>query len=89
MTPQGSFIVNGAERVIVSQLHRTPGICFEQIKRSGSARLFMFRIIPNRGSWLEAEFNRKGRDPLLSGQEADAPEAPGDDTAPGARLRNR
>ncbi|MFH1038645.1 MAG: DNA-directed RNA polymerase subunit beta [PVC group bacterium] len=61
MTPQGSFIINGAERVIVSQLHRTPGICFEQIKRSGSTRLFMFRIIPNRGSWLEAEFNRKGQ----------------------------
>ena len=60
MTPQGSFIINGAERVIVSQLHRTPGVCFERIKRSGNIRLFMFRIIPNRGSWLEAEFNRKG-----------------------------
>ncbi len=61
MTPGGSFIINGAERVIVSQLHRTPGICFEQIKRTGAVRLFMFRIIPNRGSWLEAEFNRKGQ----------------------------
>ncbi|MDP8215035.1 MAG: DNA-directed RNA polymerase subunit beta [Candidatus Euphemobacter frigidus] len=61
MTPQGSFVINGAERVIVSQLHRTPGICFEKIKRSGNVRLFMFRIIPNRGSWLEAEFNRKGQ----------------------------
>ena len=62
MTTSGSFIVNGAERVIVSQIHRTPGICFELIKRSsGNARLYMFRIIPNRGSWLEAEFNRKGQ----------------------------
>lgn len=61
MTPCGSFIINGAERVIVSQIHRTPGICFEQIKRSGNVRLYMFRIIPNRGSWLEAEFNRKGQ----------------------------
>ncbi|MEA1928784.1 MAG: DNA-directed RNA polymerase subunit beta [Candidatus Auribacterota bacterium] len=61
MTPQGSFIINGAERVIVSQIHRTPGICFEKIKRSGNVRLYMFRIIPNRGSWLEAEFNRKGQ----------------------------
>lgn len=61
MTPGGSFVINGAERVIVSQLHRTPGICFEQIKRTVGARLFMFRIIPNRGSWLEAEFNRKGQ----------------------------
>jgi len=59
MTPQGSFIVNGAERVIVSQLHRSPGICFEVVKRSGAAMLHMFRIIPHRGSWLEAEFNRK------------------------------
>ncbi len=61
MTPQGSFIINGAERVIVSQLHRTPGMCFEQIKRTGTALLHMFRIIPNRGSWLEAEFNRKSQ----------------------------
>jgi len=62
MTTHGSFIINGAERVIVSQIHRTPGICFELIKRSsGNARLYMFRIIPNRGSWLEAEFNRKGQ----------------------------
>lgn len=61
MTPSGSFIINGAERVIVSQLHRTPGICFEKIKRAGKVLLYMFRIIPNRGSWLEAEFNRKGQ----------------------------
>ncbi|HDL64874.1 MAG TPA: DNA-directed RNA polymerase subunit beta, partial [Proteobacteria bacterium] len=62
MTTHGSFIINGAERVIVSQIHRTPGICFELIKRTtGNARLYMFRIIPNRGSWLEAEFNRKGQ----------------------------
>jgi len=63
MTAQGSFIINGAERVIVSQLHRTPGICFEVVKRPGAGHgvLYMFRIIPTRGSWLEAEFNRKGQ----------------------------
>ena len=62
MTPQGSFIINGAERVIVSQLHRTPGICFEEVKRPGVGQgvLYMFRIIPSRGSWLEAEFRPNG-----------------------------
>ena len=58
MTPQGSFIINGAERVIVSQLHRSPGICYERIKRAGKITLNMFRIIPTTGSWFEAECNR-------------------------------
>lgn len=58
MTPQGSFIINGAERVIVSQLHRSPGICYERMKRAGKFTLNMFRIIPTTGSWFEAECNR-------------------------------
>ena len=61
MTQSGSFIINGAERVIVCQLQRTPGICFEEVKRSGRNILYMFRIIPTHGSWMEAEFNRKGQ----------------------------
>ncbi len=61
MTDSGSFIINGAERVIVCQLQRTPGICFEEVKRSGRNVLYMFRIIPIHGSWMEAEFNRKGQ----------------------------
>ncbi len=57
MTKQGSFIINGAERVIVSQLHRSPGISFEQTKHSKGNILYSFRIIPYRGSWLEASFD--------------------------------
>ena len=53
MTPRGSFIVNGAERVIVSQLHRSPGVFFAQSKHAGGARLYSARIIPFRGSWIE------------------------------------
>lgn len=57
MTEKGTFIVNGAERVIVSQLHRSPGICFEQERHSKGTILYSFRIIPYRGSWLEASFD--------------------------------
>ena len=57
MTAQGSFIINGAERVIVSQLHRSPGICFEQSVHSSGNMLFSFRIIPDRGSWVEVQFD--------------------------------
>ncbi|HMP72775.1 MAG TPA: DNA-directed RNA polymerase subunit beta [Kiritimatiellia bacterium] len=57
MTEQGSFIVNGAERVIVSQLHRSPGICFEQSVHANGSLLYSFRIIPDRGSWLEVQFD--------------------------------
>jgi len=54
MTDKGTFIINGAERVIVSQLHRSPGINFEQERHAKGALLTTFRIIPYRGSWLEA-----------------------------------
>jgi DNA-directed RNA polymerase subunit beta len=59
MTPQGSFVVNGAERVVVSQLHRSPGICFEQSTHSSGSILYSFRIIPDRGSWVEVQFDAK------------------------------
>ena len=57
MTEQGTFIINGAERVVVSQLHRSPGIffAFDQMKGTFSAR-----VIPYRGSWLEFEIDNKG-----------------------------
>lgn len=57
MTDKGTFIVNGAERVIVSQLHRSPGISYEQEKHPKGNILYSFRIIPYRGSWLEAAFD--------------------------------
>jgi DNA-directed RNA polymerase subunit beta len=57
MTDKGTFIINGAERVIVSQLHRSPGIAFEQERHPKGNILYSFRIIPYRGSWLEAAFD--------------------------------
>ncbi len=57
MTDKGTFIINGAERVIVSQLHRSPGISFEQERHPKGTMLYSFRIIPYRGSWLEASFD--------------------------------
>ncbi|MCV2361749.1 MULTISPECIES: DNA-directed RNA polymerase subunit beta [Roseateles] len=62
MTDYGSFIVNGTERVIVSQLHRSPGVFFEHDKgktHSSGKLLFSARIIPYRGSWLDFEFDAK------------------------------
>ena len=57
MTDSGSFVINGAERVIVSQLHRSPGICFEQSQHANGSILYSFRIIPDHGSWIEAQFD--------------------------------
>jgi DNA-directed RNA polymerase subunit beta len=57
MTDKGTFIINGAERVVVSQLHRSPGICFEQERHSRGTTIYSFRIIPYRGSWLEGAFD--------------------------------
>ncbi len=53
MTEKGSFIVNGAERVIVSQLHRSPGVFFAQSKHTNGTKLYSARIIPFKGSWIE------------------------------------
>jgi DNA-directed RNA polymerase subunit beta len=57
MTPQGTFVINGAERVIVSQLHRSPGLAFEATQHPNGKILHSFRIIPDRGSWFEAQFD--------------------------------
>jgi len=57
MTPQGTFVINGAERVVVSQLHRSPGIAFESSLHLNGKTLYSFRIIPDRGSWLEVQFD--------------------------------
>lgn len=53
MTEKGSFIVNGAERVIVSQLHRSPGVFFAQSKHTNGTKLYSARVIPFKGSWIE------------------------------------
>lgn len=57
MTDKGTFIINGAERVVVSQLHRSPGIAFEHERHSKGGVIYSFRIIPYRGSWLEGAFD--------------------------------
>ncbi len=57
MTEDGAFVVNGAERVVVSQLHRSPGICSEQSVHPNGQMLFSIRLIPDRGSWLEIQFD--------------------------------
>ncbi len=57
MTQQGTFVINGAERVVVSQLHRSPGICFETSVHTNGKILHGFRIIPDRGSWIEVQFD--------------------------------
>jgi DNA-directed RNA polymerase subunit beta len=53
MTPKGTFVINGAERVIVSQLHRSPGVFFGQTVHSNGSKLYSARIIPFKGSWIE------------------------------------
>ncbi|HQB21359.1 MAG TPA: DNA-directed RNA polymerase subunit beta, partial [Bacteroidales bacterium] len=53
MTPSGTFVINGAERVIVSQLHRSPGVFFSQSIHTNGTKLYSARIIPFKGSWIE------------------------------------
>ncbi|ODS75984.1 MAG: DNA-directed RNA polymerase subunit beta [Cytophagaceae bacterium SCN 52-12] len=53
MTEKGSFVINGAERVIVSQLHRSPGVFFSMSKHTNGSKLYSARIIPFKGSWIE------------------------------------
>ena len=53
MTDKGTFIINGAERVVVSQLHRSPGVFFGQSTHANGTKLYSARIIPYRGSWIE------------------------------------
>src|SRR3712207_2959780 len=62
MTDNGTFVINGTERVIVSQMHRSPGVFFDHDKgktHSSGKLLFAARIIPYRGSWLDIEFDAK------------------------------
>ena len=62
MTENGTFIINGTERVVVSQLHRSPGAFFDHDKgksHSSGKLLFNARIIPYRGSWIDFEFDHK------------------------------
>jgi len=80
----GEFIINGAERVIVAQLHRSPGVDFQEDTRSSEKRLHSCRIIPERGSWIEIDVSRKeilsirvdqsGRFPVTSFVRAMSPE---------------
>ncbi len=53
MTPRGTFVINGAERVVVSQLHRSPGVFFSQSIHANGTKLYSARIIPFKGSWIE------------------------------------
>ncbi len=53
MTPSGTFVINGAERVVVSQLHRSPGVFFSQSLHANGTKLYSARIIPFKGSWIE------------------------------------
>ena len=53
MTPKGTFVINGAERVVVSQLHRSPGVFFGTSRHANGTQLFSARIIPFKGSWME------------------------------------
>lgn len=53
MTPKGTFVINGAERVVVSQLHRSPGVFFGTSTHANGTKLFSARIIPFKGSWIE------------------------------------
>ncbi len=53
MTNRGTFIINGAERIIVSQLHRSPGVFFDELEHPNGTKIYSARIIPLRGSWLE------------------------------------
>ena len=59
MTPSGSFIINGSERVIVSQLHRSPGVCFETNHHPSGKLIYSYKILPDHGSWLEVQFDIK------------------------------
>ena len=61
MTDSGTFIINGAERVIISQLHRSPGICFERNRHTSGRMLYSYRVIPDRGSWLDVQFDANDR----------------------------
>ncbi len=63
MTDNGTFIINGTERVVVSQMHRSPGVFFNYSTHQSGKRLYNCRILPGRGAWIDFEFNlRKDRE---------------------------
>ena len=60
MTPRGTFIINGTERVVVSQIVRSPGVYFERtIEKTSDKDVYTAKIIPSRGAWLEFEVDKK------------------------------
>jgi len=59
MTERGTFVINGAERVVVSQLHRSPGVTFSQDTHSSGRKLYSAKIVPYRGAWIEFEYDIK------------------------------
>jgi DNA-directed RNA polymerase subunit beta len=61
MTDRGTFIINGAERVVVSQLHRSPGVTFSEERHSSGRPMYYARVIPTRGAWLEFEIDATDR----------------------------
>ena len=89
MTMNGTFMVNGTERVIVSQMHRSPGVFFDHDKgktHSSGKLLFAARIIPYRGSWLDIEFDAKD---IVYRAHRPPPQDSGDVAALCARPRRR
>ena len=87
MTPQGTFVINGAERVIVSQLHRSPGLAFEATHHPNGKVLYSFRIIPDRGSWMKRSSTPAICSTFISIAET-PPEIPHHHVLPRARLRH-
>lgn len=61
MTDRGSFVINGAERVIVSQLHKSPGVSFERSKHASGKLLSSYKIIADHGAWLEVQFDQNDK----------------------------
>ena len=59
MTERGTFVINGAERVVVSQLHRSPGVTFSENTHSSGRKLYSAKIVPYRGAWIEFEYDIK------------------------------
>src|SRR5258708_19359929 len=60
MSPKGTFIINGTERVVVSQLVRSPGVYFDrQVDKTSDKDIFSFKVIPSRGAWLEFGIDKR------------------------------
>lgn len=66
MTDTGTFIINGAERVIVSQLVRSPGVYYKKERDAFDKEIYSAQLIPNRGAWIELESDPSGSLPFVS-----------------------